>query len=168
VRIAELRGDVVILACAISAGIHGALLPEHVEEGTGAGVGFALATVLLVALAVGLTRRPESKRLLAGATVVFAGLLVSYGLAVTTGLPVLHPDREAVDLLALGTKTVEVVGLLAAAGLLRAPHAVARPIPLALATMVAVFSGFTAVAVSGEHHSHSHASTGGPHAHRAA
>ena len=92
---------------------------------------------------------------------------MSYALAVTTGVPLLHPDREAVDLLALGTKAVETVGLLAAAGLLRGPRTVARPIPLALATMVAVFSGLTAVAVSSEHHSHSHASTGGPHAHRA-
>jgi hypothetical protein len=167
VRLAELREDVVILACAISAGIHAALLPEHVAEGTGAGAGFAVATVLLVGLAVGLTRRPENGQLLAGATVVFAGLLMSYALAVTTGVPVLHPDRESVDLLALGTKTVEVVGLLAAAGLLRGPRRVARPIPLALATMVAVFSGLTAVALSGEHHSHSHASTAEPHAHRA-
>ncbi len=165
-RLAELRGDVVILACAISAGIHAALLPEHAEEGTVAGVGFAVATVLLVGLAVGLTRSPENGRLLAGATVVFAGLLMSYALAVTTGVPVLHPDRESVDLLALGTKTVEVVGLLSAAGLLRGRRRVARPIPLALATMVAVFSGLTAVALS-EHHSHSHASTAESHAHRA-
>ena len=48
---------------------------------------------------------------------VLAGLLVSYGLAVTTGLPLLHPEPEAVETLALATKAVEVVGL-AAAGVL--------------------------------------------------
>ena len=36
----RLRRDVVILACAISAGIHGALVPDHFDEGDGAGLGF--------------------------------------------------------------------------------------------------------------------------------
>ena len=51
----NLRRDVVILACAISAGIHGALAPAHFEEGTGAGVGFVVSTVLLAGIAVALT-----------------------------------------------------------------------------------------------------------------
>ena len=121
-RLAELRGDVVILACAVSAGIHGALVPEHVDEGIGAGVGFVLATVLLVVLASGLTRHAESERLLACAMVMFLGLLASYVLAVTTGLPVLHPNPEPVEGLALATKAVETVGVLAAWSLLRRPH----------------------------------------------
>ena len=45
VTLAELRADVVILACAVSAGIHGALVPEHFAEGTGAGLGFVVAAV---------------------------------------------------------------------------------------------------------------------------
>jgi hypothetical protein len=53
VSLAELRADVVILACAISAGIHGALVPGHFEEGAGAGLGFVLAAVLLAALPSG-------------------------------------------------------------------------------------------------------------------
>ena len=122
-RLAELRGDVVILVCAVSAGIHGALVPNHFEEGTGAGVGFVLATVLLVALAIGLTRHAESERLLACAMVVLLGLLASYLLAVTTGLPVFHPNPERVEGLALATKAIETVGVLAAWSLLRRPHA---------------------------------------------
>ena len=59
---AVLERDVVILACAVSAGIHGALVPEHFDEGTGAGVGFVVSTVLLAALAVALTRRPNAGR----------------------------------------------------------------------------------------------------------
>jgi len=121
-RLAELRGDVVILACGVSAGIHGALVPQHFNEGTGAGVGFALATVLLVALAIGLTRHAESERLLACAMVAFLGLLASYVLAVTTGLPVLHPNPEPVEGLALATKAIEAVGVLAAWSLLRRPR----------------------------------------------
>ena len=118
--------DVVILACAVSAGIHGALVPEHLDESMGAGLGFVVATVLLAALAVGLTLGIGSTGLVA-ALAVFAGLLASYGLAITTGLPLLHPEPEAVDALALATKAVELVGL-AAAGLLLRGRAVALPI----------------------------------------
>ena len=55
---AGLRIDIVILACAVSAGIHGALVEDHFREGTGAGVGFVVATVLLAAVALTLTRTP--------------------------------------------------------------------------------------------------------------
>jgi hypothetical protein len=123
VSLAELKGDVVILACAISAGIHGALVPSHLEEGAGAGLGFAGATIVLAALVVWLTLRPESRSALAAAAATFAGLLASYALAVTTGLPVLHPHPEPVDGLALATKAIELVGLLAATSLLWRPAA---------------------------------------------
>ena len=114
---ADLERDLVIVACAISAGIHAALVPEHLEEGAAAAGGFAASAVLLGALAIAITR---SRRpiLLAGAVALFAGLIVSYALAVTTGVPVLHPEVEQVEGLAVFTKLVEVGGLLAAADLL--------------------------------------------------
>jgi hypothetical protein len=114
-----LRTDVVILPCAISAGIHAALVPEHWEEIKGAGVGFAVSALLLGALIVVLTLRPASRLALAGAALVFIGLIISYVLAVTTGVPVLHPEVEPVEGLAVFTKLVEVVGLAAALCLLR-------------------------------------------------
>jgi hypothetical protein len=52
---------------------------------------------------------------------VFVGLIVSYALVLTTGVPVLHPEIEAVDGLAVFTKAVEAVGLAAAASLARNP-----------------------------------------------
>ena len=82
-----------------------------------------IATVLLSGLAVALTRNPSQPVLMA-TTAVFAGLIASYVAAVATGLPVLHPEREAVDGLALFTQTVERVGLALAAGLLRRPSLV--------------------------------------------
>ena len=118
--LAELRTDLVILTCAISAGIHGALVPDHFEEGTGAGLGFVVATVLLAVLAVVLTRKATQPALLATAA-VFAGLIASYALVITTGFPVLHPEPEAVDALALFTKAIEAIGLVLAASLLRRP-----------------------------------------------
>ena len=112
------RVDVVILASASSAGIHGALVAEHLDEGTGAGVGFVAATVLLGAVVIALTRRPTSRLVLTGAAVVNAGLIGSYALAVTTGLPIVHPEVEPVDGLALLTKAVEAAGVVTASSLL--------------------------------------------------
>ena len=127
----NLGRDVVILACAVSAGIHGALVPAHLAEGTGAGAGFAAGTVLLAAVAFGLTARPADPRPLAAAVLVLAGLLGGYLLATTTGVPVLHPAPEPVDGLALATKAIEALGLLTAAALLRrgptAPPALIQP-----------------------------------------
>jgi hypothetical protein len=120
VTLAEVRTDVVILSCAISAGIHGALIADHFEEGTGAGLGFVLATVLLAVLAVVLTHKPTQPAF-AAAAAVFAGLIASYALATTTGFPILHPEPEAVDGLALFTKAVEAAGLILATSVVRSP-----------------------------------------------
>jgi hypothetical protein len=118
--LAELRTDVVILACATSAGIHGALAPDHFEEGIGAGLGFVGATVLLAGLAIVLTRKPAQLALVA-TVAVFAGLIAGYALVITTGFPVLHPEAEAIDGLALFTKAIEAVGFVLAASLVRRP-----------------------------------------------
>jgi hypothetical protein len=109
--------DLVIVALAISAGIHAALTPDHLAEGAGAGAGFAISTALLAVVAVALTRAVSTGGL-ASAAVLFGGLLLSYGLAVTTGFPLLHPEREAIDGLALFTKVVELLGLVGATHLL--------------------------------------------------
>ena len=122
---AVLERDAVIVACAISVGIHAALTPDHFAEGTGAGLGFLGATVLLTLLVAALTWRP-SPAALVGSVAVLAGLIGSYALAITSGLPLLHPEPEPVDGLAVFTKAIEAGGLLAAAHLLwRERHAFA-------------------------------------------
>jgi hypothetical protein len=125
---AAIDRDLVIIACAISAGIHAALAPNHLAAGVAAGVGFAAAAALLAGLAFILTQ-VASPRALGGAAALFGGLIVSYGLAITTGVPLLHPHPEPVDGLALFTKAVEVTGLLASADLLwRRQAAAALPL----------------------------------------
>jgi hypothetical protein len=109
-----------VTACAISAGIHGALVRDHLAEGAGPGAGFLISTVLLMGLAAALTIR-ASQPLVAGSAAVLAGLIAAYLFAVTTGLPYLHPEVEPVDGLALLTKVVEGAGLLVALDLLRRP-----------------------------------------------
>ena len=120
----SLRRDVVILACAVSAGIHGALAPAHFDDGVGAGIAFAVSAAVLAGLALWLTLRPAGPLPPAVAALVFAGLLVSYALATTAGVPVLHPEPEPVDGVALATKAFELVGLVTASSLLRRRPAV--------------------------------------------
>jgi hypothetical protein len=116
ITLAVLERDAIVVACAISAGIHAALTPAHFAEGTGAGLGFLGAAVLLAALIIALAR--PSAAALAATAAVLAGLLGSYALAITSGLPLLHRQPEPVDALALFTKAIETGGLLAAAHLL--------------------------------------------------
>jgi hypothetical protein len=72
---------------------------------------------VLAGLAAALTRRPSTAALV-GAIALLAGLIGSYAAAITSGLPLLHPMPEPVEGLAVFTKAVEAVGLLAAAHLL--------------------------------------------------
>ena len=122
---AVVKRDLLIITCGVSAGIHAALVPEHLRESTAAGGGFIAATVLLVALVIALTLPSDPRPAAAAAALTLAGLLVSYALVVWHGLPVLHPETEPVDALALATKAIEGVGLAVAAslvGCLRRPE----------------------------------------------
>ena len=151
---AGVERDLAVVACAISAGVHAALVPAHLDEGTAAGAAFAGAAVILAALAVALTHS-DAPLVAAGAAVVFTGLLAAYAVAITTGLPGVHPDPEPVDGLALFTKGVETLGLVAAAGLLRAARpAAARPIPLPLTGLIIAFTVLTTLAASTDHMAH--------------
>jgi len=161
---AELRRDALLVTCAVSAGIHGALAPEHFGEGTAAGVGFVAATAALAAIVVALTLRPASVLPLAGAATVLGGLLGAYAVATTTGLPLFHPEPESVDALALGTKAIEAIGLTAAGVTLLERTRRTRPIPLILASMIALFSAMVALALTTGHGGHTHANES-PHGH---
>jgi hypothetical protein len=114
----SIERDVLILACAISAGVHTALTPTHFAESFGAGLGFLGASVFLVAFA-GILRRKATEAVLLATVALLSGLLGSYALAIMSGVPLLHSEPEPVTGLALLTKAVEIVGLLAASHLLR-------------------------------------------------
>ena len=120
----DLARDLAIVACAVSAGVHGALVPTHLAESTAAGSAFAASAVVLAGLAVALTSRPTPASA-AGTAAVLGGLLAAYAVAVTTGMPVLHPEPEAIDGLGLFTKAVEATGLIAATHLVRPRGALA-------------------------------------------
>ena len=75
------------------------------------GVAFLVAIVLLLATTAALTIRPDDPRIATAAAVLFAGLIVAYAASRTTGIPLLAPDREALDTVGVATKVVEVAGL---------------------------------------------------------
>jgi hypothetical protein len=109
-----LEQKIVAVVCAISAGIHAALVQEHFGETLGAGLGFLAATTVLGALALVLSRSPAGAGTLGIAAATFAALIGTYAFAVTTGLPVLHPEADPATGLGIATKAIEAVGLLAA------------------------------------------------------
>jgi hypothetical protein len=149
--------DLVVVACAVSAGVHLALAREHAAEGAAAGIAFAVSAAALAGLAVVLTRAAQPAAV-AAAGILLAGLIGSWVLAVTTGVPLLHPHPEAVEAVAVLTKAVELVGLVAAIRLVRERPAVTavRPIPLGLTALIACFSGLAALGVASGHHAHVH------------
>jgi hypothetical protein len=143
------RHDGLIVCCAISAGVHAALVPEHMRESYVTGGGFVVATGVLVALVLGLTARPDSRAVMSSALLVLLGLLVSYAVASTTGIPILHPHVDPIDTVGALTKADELLGLWLASGLSGTVRS--RTIPVALAGLIAVFSALVALSLAGHH-----------------
>ena len=98
-------------ACAVSAGVHAALVPEHLHESVALGVAFMLAAGALVAAVAALVSRPEDRAVAEVVAVLLAALIVSWAVSRSTGIPVLHPHPEAVDAVGAATNLVEALGL---------------------------------------------------------
>ena len=100
-----------LIGCALSAGAHFRLAPEHMAESPLLGMGFIVAGILLVALGVGAFFRPYSPGLTLALAVLLAALILAYAVSRTAGLPVVHPERETVDAVGLVTKVVEIAAM---------------------------------------------------------
>ena len=103
--------DLVLAACAISAGAHAALVPSHMEHDPQLGLAFVVAAGVLLTLGAAVVLSPDPARAARAAALVFAALIASYAAATTVGLPLLSVQPEPVDGVALVTKLVETVGL---------------------------------------------------------
>lgn len=111
--------NVVVVTCASSAGVHAALVPEHLREAPALGWSFVVSVIGLVLVAGALAARPDSRPAALLAVVLLGGLIGAWVAATTTGLPGLHPEAEPVDPVAVATKGVEALGLVVAAVLTR-------------------------------------------------
>jgi hypothetical protein len=113
-RPVALTAALVVLAAAVSAGIHAGLVPEHLGEMPLLGVSFIVAVLALLAIAAAVAVRPQAQLPASLAAFLFAGLILAYAASRTTGLPVLEPEPEPVDAIGIATVAVQLVGLLAA------------------------------------------------------
>jgi hypothetical protein len=109
-----LSRNVVLVACAASAGVHAGLVPSHLVENLWLGTAFAASAGLLLALIVSLWRAGDPRRPAAPAAAVLAALIVAYSLSRTVGLGPLEEDVERVDAIGLLTQGVQLAGLIAA------------------------------------------------------
>ena len=111
---ATLSRNVVLVACAASAGVHAGLVPSHLDENLRLGIAFAASVGLLLALTVSLARTGDPRRRAAPAAAVLATLIVAYSLSRTVGLAPLEEHVEPVDAIGLLTQGVQAAGLVAA------------------------------------------------------
>jgi putative Mn2+ efflux pump MntP len=101
----------VVFACAAAAGAHAGLVPEHLREESRLGVAFVLAALLLSATGTATAIRPGDRRFAKAAALALGGLIAAYAVSRTTGIPLLAPDREAVDAVGVVTTVVEALGV---------------------------------------------------------
>jgi hypothetical protein len=119
---------VVVFACAASAGAHAGLVPAHLQEEPRLGVAFLVAVALLLSALIAVSLRPTDRRVLAGAALVLFGLALAYLATRTIGIPVLDPEREAVDTVGVLTTSIEIAGVAFALWLTQPLGRVARPV----------------------------------------
>ena len=107
----------VVLVCAASAGVHAALVPDHLREGGPRLGGAFVLSAVLTALAAVVLRRPLQARAAGAAflaaALVLLGTAAAYVLSRTSGLPFLIPDPEGLDPIGAVTSAAEVLGGLA-------------------------------------------------------
>jgi drug/metabolite transporter (DMT)-like permease len=123
------RVGLLALAVTFSAGIHAALVPEHLEEMPRLGYAFAAAAAVGAVLAVALVARSGDRRIPAVAGLFCLGQIAAWALFVTVPLPGFSGRPEPIEAIALVSKAVEL-----AAVLLAFPIALPRPRRFATST----------------------------------
>ncbi|HEX5532192.1 MAG TPA: hypothetical protein VFX33_00455 [Actinomycetales bacterium] len=98
------------VACAVSAGVHAALVVPHLHESALLATAFAGSVLALLAAALLLAGTPADARIRAGAGVLLLGMCGAYVASRTTGLPVLAPEPEALDPVGVATQAVQLTG----------------------------------------------------------
>ena len=104
------RPLVTAVACAVSAGVHAALVVPHLHESPLLASAFAGSVVALLAAALLLAGSPADVRTRRGAGLLLLLMCCAYVATRTTGLPVLAPEPEALDPVGVATQAVQLTG----------------------------------------------------------
>ena len=108
---AKTAKETLLVAAAISVGVHAGLAPSHLHEWAPLGASFVAAAAAGSAAVAALVLRPASpwpSRLLGA---LLGGLIVAYALTRLVALPPLAPEREPLDAIGVCTVAVEAAGL---------------------------------------------------------
>src|ERR1700729_3131126 len=105
------RAGLLALAVMFSAGIHAALVPEHLREMPPLGWSFIAAAALGVALACALIVRPEDRLFARLAAVFLTVEVLAWVVFVTVRVPGFMGTPEPVETIALVCKAGELIGL---------------------------------------------------------
>ena len=105
------RVGLLALAVMFSAGIHTALVPEHLQEMPPLGWSFIGAAALGVALAWALVTYPESQSFAKLAALFLAVEVLAWVLFVSAAVPGFSGTPEPVEMIALVCKAGELIGL---------------------------------------------------------
>lgn len=104
----------VVLVCTASAGVHAALVPEHLRESRALGLAFALCAGFLALAALVLRQSRHDSWAPRTAGILLGLTALTYAMSRTTGIPWLIPDPEQLDVLGLATSAAEVLAALSA------------------------------------------------------
>ena len=130
------RTGLLALAVTFSAGIHAALVPEHLDELPPLGYAFIGATVVGGLIAWALVSRPRDRRLPLLAAAFCLGQIGAWAIFVTLPVPGFAGTPESIETIALVSKAVEALGVLLALPLITTPL-LRRPQSVAIASMSA-------------------------------
>jgi hypothetical protein len=106
------RTGLLALAVTFSAGIHAALVPEHLKEMPPLGYAFIAAAIVGTALAWALISHPTDRRLPLLAGLFCLGQITTWLLFVTVQVPGFSGTPEPIETIALVSKASELLGIL--------------------------------------------------------
>jgi hypothetical protein len=107
-------GTLLVLAGAVSAGVHAGLAPEHLHEWLPLGLSFVAAAAAAALAVAALVLRPASPWPPRALGALLGGLVVAYALTRLAALPPLDPERESLDVVGVCTVAIEALGVAAA------------------------------------------------------
>jgi len=115
------RTGLLAVAVALSAGIHAALVPEHLQEMPPLGYAFIAAAVIGSVLAWALVSRPRDRRLPLLAALFCLGQIGTWALFVTLPVPGFTGTPESIETIAVVSKATEALGAVLALSLITFP-----------------------------------------------